>query len=384
MRNMAQHVLRRRHPIEWPRFQNPLLAAVAQARPRAAEVEERRLAAEAKDDSDEEDLQIEEWTPERWENYRNFVNSLNQDGDPADGDMLVMDDDDDEEEDDDDVSDLATVMDPDVAPLVPVREDANMAVELSAALALGVVPLVPGVDAVDLDDDVEREAVILADLDDDDVDNDFVVDMEGVQEEQQEANPLIVAPGVALVDPDSVVAMEVVNQARASEEATIAASRHAEQRASNSDDPSVHPKENPGARIDFDPNHGPIVDPEVTKHASTIRLQENTNDNAGLLDQLPDADADDSVVNMEIEDVVSPIIKERVAADNPLYAQVVRPNLMNQMEEILRQYDEFDICITEDCGGGIVTQSPTSHVLERLSRSIPNCRCKRSEREHGQ
>ena len=41
---------------------------------------------------------------------------------------------------------------------------------------------------------------------------------------------------------------------------------------------------------------------------------------------------------------------------------------MEQMEEILHQFDEFDIRINEERSGGIVTQPPTLHVLERFGR----------------
>ena len=166
------------------------------------------------------------------------------------------------------------------------------------------------------------------------------------------------APGVASpVDPDSVIAMEVDHQDEyqiAAPSLAAAALRHDSIASEDAAAPSVAA----AAALRHD-------DSSIASEDAAAAL---------IASDHEDVDSDDYVDPEEV-DVIPPEVEERVddvdalvADDNPLYQAAQRPNLMEQMEEILHQFDEFDIRINEERSGGIVTQPPTLHVLERFGR----------------
>ena len=166
------------------------------------------------------------------------------------------------------------------------------------------------------------------------------------------------APGVAPpVNPDSAVAMEVDNQ-------DVAVSRHAEQRAPDEARiaTSHHaPVDASAPSLDDDSMASEDEACVRSLHDASITSEDDVSSSYDPEDN-SDHDAEERVDDVDGVDAL-------VADDNPLYhsAQVVRPNLIEQMEEFVHQFDEFDIRINEGRSGGVVTQPPT-HVLERFGR----------------
>ena len=124
-----------RHPLLGRRrFRNP-------SRRRVEEANERRRAALAEDDSDDEDLRIEDWPPERWDRYvAAMVHG---------GHSFEVDNDDEQSEEDDVMDDGVTDNDDDV------DMHADDAAERSAAIAAGVVQ-------------VDRDSVVAMEVDNQD------------------------------------------------------------------------------------------------------------------------------------------------------------------------------------------------------------------------
>ena len=257
--------------------------------------------------------------------------------DDGDTTMQVNDERPEETDHDDDGGVLSDAMASGVAPVIPAR-DADMAAERSAPGVRASGGLIAASrhgeqqaseEAAAADPSHAPDVVVDMEVDDDDEEGGEVV-----QEEQQEEDPSII-PEEDHNDDDYRIASE-------------------------HDGSSIHPEENReegytgsdhGSSDDLDEGYieGNFDDPSV-------HPEDNPDDDDGR-----DDDDDKTPV------VVPPVVAQ-VAFDNPLYqaAQVIRPNLIDLMEEILHEIDEFDVCINEDRGGGIPT--PAAPSFDRKGR----------------
>ena len=185
------------------------------------------------------------------------------------------------------------------------------------------------------------------------------------------------APGVAPpVNPDSAVAMEVDNQ-------DVAVSRHAEQRApEDSEDhgSSFHPEDISDHDASISSEVEERVDDAPSLAAAALRHSSDDDASAPSLHDASIASEDDgssfhSEDNSDHDVVIPPEVEERVddvvprvPLDNPIYRTALDGEtfMVDRMERILHQYDDYDIRNNERGRGGIVT--PPSISIDRYGQ----------------